>query len=47
MNDKAIIDIQPLINIRNLLAKTLKETDKSELEEMGAVQAFEVGYELS
>ncbi|KLL02556.1 MAG: nucleotidyltransferase substrate binding protein [Mycoplasmataceae bacterium RC_NB112A] len=41
------IDIQPLISIRNILKKVLQEQDCSEILEMGAVQAFEVGYELS
>jgi hypothetical protein len=41
------IDIKPLISIRNILKKALQEEDRSEILEMGAVKAFEVGYELS
>jgi hypothetical protein len=41
------IDIQPLIFIRNILKEVLQEEDHSEILEMGAAQAFEVGYELS
>lgn len=41
------IDIEPLISIRNTLEKVFQEEDRSEILEMGAVQAFEVGYELS
>jgi hypothetical protein len=41
------IDIQPLISIRNLLKEVLQEQVRSEIIEMGGVQAFEVGYELS
>ena len=41
------IDIEPLILIRNILKRVLQEEEHSEILEMGAVQAFEVGYELS
>ena len=41
------IDIEPLISIRNILKRVLQEEEPSEILEMGAVQAFEVGYELS
>ena len=44
---KLIIDIQPLIKTRNLLAKVLQEGTSSELEEMGGIQAFEMTYELA
>ncbi|MCE8163302.1 MAG: nucleotidyltransferase substrate binding protein [Candidatus Moeniiplasma glomeromycotorum] len=40
------IDIQPLLNMKKLLQKILNEAE-SEIEQMAAVQAFEVGYELS
>lgn len=41
------IDIQPLVSIHKTLKKVLQEEDRSEILEMGGVQAFEVGYELS
>ena len=50
MNDKKeIIDIQPLLRMRELLKKSLtalEEEKLDELGEMGAIQAFEVSYEL-
>nr|CAG8557875.1 10666_t:CDS:2 [Entrophospora candida] len=39
------INIEPLISIRNILKRVLQEEDRSEILEMGAVQAFEVGQE--
>jgi len=51
MNDKKeIIDIQPLLRMRELLKKSLtalEEEKLDELGEMGAIQAFEVSYELA
>lgn len=44
---KLIIDIEPLVKTRNLLAKVLDKGTSSELEEMGGVQAFEMAYELA
>ena len=41
-----IIDIQPLISARNLLKNIIKEAE-NEYEYMGAVQAFEICYELA
>jgi hypothetical protein len=50
MNDKKeLIDIQPLLRMRELLKKSLislEEEKLDELGEMGAIQAFEVSYEL-
>jgi hypothetical protein len=46
---KEIIDIQFLIRMRELLKKSLiklEEEKLDELGEMGAIQAFEVSYEL-
>jgi hypothetical protein len=40
------IDISPLISARNLLKDIVKEAE-NEYEQMGAVQAFEICYELS
>lgn len=40
------LDIEPLINTRNFLQKTLQEA-QSELEIAGTIQAFEVCYELA
>ena len=40
------IDIEPLITARNFLQKALQEA-QSELEIVGAIQAFEVSYELA
>jgi hypothetical protein len=47
MNQKEIIDIQPLLKTKLLLEKALRDGTNSELEEMGGVQAFEIAYELS
>jgi len=43
--EKKIIDIQPLLRMRKLLKKSLQDVE-DELDEMAAVQAFEVSYEL-
>jgi len=46
---KEIIDIQPLLRLKELLKKSLlslEEEKLDELGEMGAIQAFEVSYEL-
>ena len=40
------LDIEPLITTRNFLTKALEEA-KSELEIAGAIQAFEVCFELA
>ena len=40
------LDIEPLISARNFLQKALQEA-KTELEIAGAIQAFEVCYELT
>ncbi|MCE8159082.1 MAG: nucleotidyltransferase substrate binding protein [Candidatus Moeniiplasma glomeromycotorum] len=40
------LDIEPLISARNFLQKALQEA-KTELEIAGAIQAFEVCYELA
>jgi len=40
------LDIQPLLNMRKLLKKILAEAE-DEIDEMAAVQAFEVCYELA
>ena len=40
------INIEPLLNMKKLLEKVLAEA-KDEIDEMGAVQAFEVSYELA
>ena len=50
MNQAQRLDLQPLLKIKNLLEKSLAKLAAEELDElgqMGAVQAFEVGYELS
>jgi uncharacterized protein YutE (UPF0331/DUF86 family) len=39
------LDIEPLLNMRKLLKKILAEAE-DEIDEMAAVQAFEVSYEL-
>jgi len=44
---KEIIDIQPLLKTKKLLERVIIEGTKSELEEMGCIQAFEMTYELS
>jgi len=47
--EKDLIDLQPLIRMKDLLAKSLTrlEAEKlDELGEMGIIQAFEVSYEL-
>ncbi|KLL03325.1 MAG: nucleotidyltransferase substrate binding protein, partial [Mycoplasmataceae bacterium RV_VA103A] len=41
------LDINPLLTVRQILAKALTEGTHSELEEMGGIQAFEMAYELS
>ena len=46
---KEIIDIQPLWRMRELLKKALNKIEEEKLDElgeMGAIQAFEVSYEL-
>jgi len=46
---KEKIDFQPLIRMRDLLEKSLKELEEEKLDElgqMGIIQAFEVSYEL-
>ena len=40
------IDITPLLSVRNLLNDIIKDAD-SEYEYMGAIQAFEMAYELT
>ena len=40
------IDISPLISVRNLLKNIIKEAG-NEYEQMGAVQTFEICYELA
>lgn len=40
------INIAPLISVRDLLTNMIKEAD-NEYEQMGAVQAFEIAYELA
>jgi len=44
MNDK--LDIKPLISTRNFLAEILQNA-KNDYEKAGAIQAFEVSYELA
>jgi hypothetical protein len=47
MNQK--IDIQPLLRMKELLKKSLTDLEEEKLDElgqMGAIQAFEVSYEL-
>ena len=46
---KEIIDIQPLWRMKKLLEKALNKIEEEKLDElgeMGAIQAFEVSYEL-
>jgi nucleotidyltransferase substrate binding protein (TIGR01987 family) len=43
---KEKIDIQPLLRMKGLLKKSLQDVE-DELDEMAAVQAFEVSYELA
>ena len=46
---KVIIDLQPLLRMKALLKKSLVKLEKKKLDElggMGAIQAFEVSYEL-
>ena len=46
---KEKIDFQPLIRMRDLLEKSLKALEEEKLDElgqMGAIQAFEISYEL-
>ena len=43
---KEKLDIQPLLRMRELLKKSLQDVE-DELDEMAAVQAFEVSYELA
>ena len=40
------IDIQPLLNMKKICQRILKEAE-DEIDEMAAVQAFEVSYELA
>ena len=40
------IDIQPLVRMKDLLKKALTRVVRDELDEMAAVQVFEVSYEL-
>ena len=43
------IDLQPLLNLKNLLENSLVKLEEEKLDElgkMGAIQAFEVSYEL-
>ena len=50
MNKKKIIVLQPLLKMKELLKKSLtslEEEKLDELGEMGAIQAFEVSYELA
>ena len=50
MKKQEIIDIQPLIRMRDLLKKSLAELEQEKLNElgqMGTIQAFEVSYELA
>ena len=47
MTKKEKLDLQPLLTIKKVLEKALREGTSSELEEMGGVQAFEIAYELS
>jgi hypothetical protein len=50
MNQAQRLDLQPLLKIKNLLEKSLAKLAAEELDElgqMGAIQAFEVGYELA
>jgi Nucleotidyltransferase substrate binding protein like len=44
MNDK--LDIKPLISTRNFLAEILQNA-KNDYEKAGAIQTFEVSYELA
>ena len=49
-NTSSKVSIQPLLRMKNLLEKSLvklEEKKLDELGEMGAVQAFEVSYELA
>jgi len=44
------IDLQPLLNLKNLLENSLVKLEKEKLDElgkMGVIQAFEVSYELA
>jgi len=46
---KVIINLQPLLRMKALLKKSLVKLEKKKLDElgeMGAIQAFEVSYEL-
>jgi hypothetical protein len=45
-NKKEVIGLQPLLRMRDLLKKALQKVE-DELDEMAAVQAFEVSYELA
>lgn len=47
MKQKEIVDIQPLTRMKTLLEKALHRVVQDELDEMAAVQAFEVSYELA
>jgi uncharacterized protein YutE (UPF0331/DUF86 family) len=42
-----LIDIQPLLRMRDLLERAFNRVVQDELDEMAAVQAFEVSYELA
>lgn len=49
IKDKIIIDIESLKKMKNLLVKIMninKKEKLDEIEQMGAIQAFEVSYEL-
>jgi hypothetical protein len=46
MSKKEMIDLQPLLRMRDLLKKALQNVE-DELDEMAAVQVFEVSYELA
>ena len=41
------LDIEPLLSMKNLLQKILTNQKKDEIEEMAAVQVFEVCFELA
>jgi nucleotidyltransferase substrate binding protein (TIGR01987 family) len=46
MDQKEIVDLRPLLKMRDLLKKALQNVE-NELDEMAAVQVFEVSYELA
>ena len=48
-SSKAVIDLQPLLRMKELLKRSLIKLEGKKLDElgeMGAIQAFEVSYEL-